>query len=69
MVSRAGFTYEDYVFSPCIASLAGEAGGVQAKLQSIVQINGLHQFYPPQAIQALAQRIAQTVNFDQLAAK
>jgi hypothetical protein len=32
-------------------------------------VNQLQRFYPPQAIQALAQRISQTVNFDQLASK
>ncbi|GAQ84528.1 hypothetical protein KFL_001930060 [Klebsormidium nitens] len=58
-----------YSGQPQTVGSQGDAGGVQAKLQSIVQTNGLHQFYPPQAIQALAQRIAQTVNFDQLAAK
>lgn len=50
-------------------TFAGEAGAIQAKLQQIVQMNQLQRFYPPQAIQALAQRISQTVDFNQLAAK
>ncbi|GAQ84526.1 hypothetical protein KFL_001930040 [Klebsormidium nitens] len=49
--------------------MQGAAGAVEAKLQHVVRENQLDRFYPPQAVQALAQRITQTVNFDQLASK
>ena len=36
----------------------GLEGQIQAKLQTIIQQNGLSAFYPPQALQQLVQRVA-----------
>lgn len=48
---------------------AGQGGGILFKLQNIVKVNQLEAFYPPQALQALAEKIDLTVNFDTLAAR
>jgi hypothetical protein len=48
---------------------AGQGGGILFKLQNIVKVNQLETFYPPQALQALAEKIDLTVNFDTLAAR
>jgi hypothetical protein len=47
----------------------GQTTGILQKLQNLVQVNQLHRFYQPPALQALAQKIEQTVNFDQLASR
>lgn len=39
------------------------------KLNYVVQTNRLENFYPPQAIQQIADRISKTVNFDALTAQ
>ncbi len=49
--------------------VGANAGGIAAKLQSIVDVNQLQRFYPPGKVQALAAQVAQTVNFDELAAR
>ncbi|GAQ83863.1 hypothetical protein KFL_001650160 [Klebsormidium nitens] len=46
----------------------GHVPGVLARLQSIVQVNGLEKFYTHQATQSLAQTIDSSINFDFLAA-
>ena len=43
--------------------------GVHAKLSEIVQVNGLQQFYTPNAIAQLAQSLTQRVNLHELAQK
>ncbi|KAI8907610.1 hypothetical protein DFJ77DRAFT_434428 [Powellomyces hirtus] len=40
---------------------------IQAKLQYIAQTNRLENFYPPQALQQIADRVSKTVDFDALA--
>ncbi|KIZ02628.1 hypothetical protein MNEG_5332 [Monoraphidium neglectum] len=56
------------------AGMGGASGGglsapsILARLQKIVQVNGLQRFYPPQQLEAVAQRVAR-VDFHGLAAR
>src|SRR5689334_6339589 len=52
-----------------VASGGGRyAQQILARMGTIVQYNGLHTFYPPQRLQALAARVSQ-IDFDGLAAR
>lgn len=53
--------------SNVIASLTGMASVVATKLQKIVTSNQLQQFYPPERLHALTNRVIQNVDFFALA--
>eukprot|EP00879_Flechtneria_rotunda_P000381 GHRR01000473.1.p2 GENE.GHRR01000473.1~~GHRR01000473.1.p2 ORF type:complete len:470 (+),score=208.18 GHRR01000473.1:347-1756(+) len=52
-----------------VGAPGGMAGSILTKLQTIVNVNQLHRFYSPPALQALAQKLDSRVNFRDLAAR